>query len=593
MLQELREVFREMLEESGERLVLDAYVPKNGTYRLVLLEEDGIQIASTLEIGYDRKTGTVLGETDSFYDLFRYMDYWSKLVDMNKPVDSKKIIHSNNYLAFFIKKDAKKEGKLTDEILDGYYDTLLHPERKYQKPKARALYQQVEEELGPVQEEMVEQIRQIVKKGEIWEDIDWEQKDYCKIFFAFRDEEKTRQLYEKEGRRYLIPNIYNNNDYNEAAAGGMIGMPNNNLGLNAKKPYLANLNRKISTPYLISQQDALLQMQLFDYLMGFAAKDKVNIYIIPEGAESEIRGFSDKEEPEEISHGYYLRLRKGKELEIRQFEPVSAYDPKLMEPFVLRNVLDLLLKDEEREDSLYNKECGRLWQIKSLIDKIFFDNRMSQNFFADAKDISISEVAVKKIFLENREWLFDWFYKGMTRNIEPLFDRLSWNLVVHSARQGERTYTGRQLNMRWSMLDYFHQNRRMEEKMMDVRERLREHINSKEEWQIVSEDEFYYSIGQMASFLISLSKAKKKSESLINPLLKTKTQKGVKEYITILYKRYNYAMEHNTNGRAQKLLSHIMRYQSEEKTDQEMIIAGFTDDCLIYEKKENGGEKNE
>ena len=54
MLEELRESFQAMLEEKGERLILDEYLPKNGTYRLLFLTESGYWIGETLEIQYDR-----------------------------------------------------------------------------------------------------------------------------------------------------------------------------------------------------------------------------------------------------------------------------------------------------------------------------------------------------------------------------------------------------------------------------------------------------------------------------------------------------------------------------------------------------------
>ena len=49
---------------------------------------------------------------------------------MNKPIDSKKVIHSNNYLAFAVKKESIVTGKLTEVIIDNYYDTLKNPLEK-------------------------------------------------------------------------------------------------------------------------------------------------------------------------------------------------------------------------------------------------------------------------------------------------------------------------------------------------------------------------------------------------------------------------------------------------------------------------------
>lgn len=53
-----------------------------------------------------------------------------------------KIIHSNNYLSFFVKKenlrpDKNNNVKLTEEIIDNYYDALLNPRIKYKSDKRK------------------------------------------------------------------------------------------------------------------------------------------------------------------------------------------------------------------------------------------------------------------------------------------------------------------------------------------------------------------------------------------------------------------------------------------------------------------------
>ena len=87
-----------------------------------------------------------------------------------------------------------------------------------------------------------------------------------------------RELFiNRQGLRYLLPNLYNSNDFNRKQDGKILGLPNNNMGMNSKKPYLHHYSRKVTVPYLLDQDETLLQMQLFDYLSGFAAKDEVNV----------------------------------------------------------------------------------------------------------------------------------------------------------------------------------------------------------------------------------------------------------------------------------------------------------------------------
>lgn len=60
---------------------------------------------------------------------FCFLDYYSKLIDMNKPIDQKKIIHSNNYYAFFIKKESLSDPKFTQSVIDEYYSILKEPRK--------------------------------------------------------------------------------------------------------------------------------------------------------------------------------------------------------------------------------------------------------------------------------------------------------------------------------------------------------------------------------------------------------------------------------------------------------------------------------
>ena len=600
MLEELRESFQAMLEEKGERLILDEYLPKNGTYRLLFLTESGYWIGDTLEIQYDRKEGKIAGSESKYYDLICYLDYWSKLIDMNKPVDSKKVIHSNQYLSFFVKKDSISGEKLTDEVINGYFDVLKSPEKKYKKGKTRELYGSVKEKLGEVDSELLERIRKIVLERQVFDGIDFSKKDYCKLFFVWENEDKTRAVYQQEGIRYLLPNLYNSNDFNRKQDGKILGLPNNNMGMNSKKPYLHHYSRKVTVPYLLDQDETLLQMQLFDYLSGFAAKGKVNVYVCPDDA-IRIKAFRNTEEPPAVSGGYYLRLKKGKEVEIHDWDIVCNYEPELERIFQLKNLIHVAT-DEEKGLSSYEKSYTRLWEIRGIIDQSFFQGRMTVNFFTAAKDLDMGHIGIEQIFLENRRWLFAWFWLGQKNGVETFLERMTWQLIRNALQQNSenvRKTVKRQLNVRWSLLDYFHEDRGMEERMNQVRKELKQHLTTKEEWDFSSKDEFCYAAGQMAAYLLDLSQGNSKPCSWLNSILEVKTSDIVKSRLYDLFRKYNYKVERfdPKYGKAVQLIGHIMGVTDKFVIHQEMVVAGFMDSSLIYEKsekavaQENGGEK--
>ena len=249
MLKECIKVFEKMLEEKGDSLILDSYIPADGTYVIVDLENNEVK---DYTIKYDKKKGTIDKSINAFSDICNY-DYNSKLIDMNKPIDKKKIIHSNNYLSFFIKKESLTNGKLTEEIIDDYYAILTNPFLKYSKNNVKKLYETVEKEVGKVDTESLEKCKKWIKDNIFNMPIEISGKDYLKILFKAPIEK-----YKNESKRYLIPNIFNSNDFNVNCGEKIYGLPNDNMNLNAKKPYLENKSRKYSVPYFIDSEFQLL-----------------------------------------------------------------------------------------------------------------------------------------------------------------------------------------------------------------------------------------------------------------------------------------------------------------------------------------------
>ena len=106
MIDEALEVFRKIYDKEGEELVVSKHIPKDGTYILVNIKSG--RIMETLNISYDKKTKKIDGELNQYYSYFRAFDYYSNLVEMNKSMDQKKTIHSNQIYSFFVKKESQK-----------------------------------------------------------------------------------------------------------------------------------------------------------------------------------------------------------------------------------------------------------------------------------------------------------------------------------------------------------------------------------------------------------------------------------------------------------------------------------------------------
>lgn len=596
MFKECLDVFLEMLKHE-DNLILKGYIPADGSY--VIVKNDGT--VKNADIKFDKKTRNLNCTDDTLLNDICFYDYHSKLISMNKPIDIKKVIHSNNYLAFAVKKESITS-KLTEVIIDNYYDTLKNPlEKKYKKSKeASKIYQKFEEDHGGVNITLLEKCRSWIKQHIFSIDklvnVDLGKKEYLKIFFEVfetneEDNKKNKELFIQEDNRYIYPNIYNNNYYNVEVDGKIQGIPDNNMGMNAKKPFLSIKTRKNPASYLLDGDTALLQKQFFEYLMNFATNGKNNIYV--DIINNKIEAYSDKEEREKFSGieaGYYLRIQKGKELEIQVQDNIVNYQDKLLLNF---NYQDFFNMNIEKYPE-YTKDIGiytKRTDVGRLINNIFFSKYLLTNYFTDANDISVKDSVLKRIIIMYRNVIFDWIYKGIDNNFEVVEKQFALELIKNTLINDYNLRAMTQLNLHWSFEDYFaNLEKRGGEKMADIATKIRmsvkEKVMSKDKAVIVSNnEEYYYAIGQLMAYFISLSKASKKAQSLINPVLNAQNDTVIKTRLLQLYKKYNYNIL-TKNSRVKNLYAMILGYKPEGKVNQEMILFGYMDNNVIYTKSE-------
>lgn len=563
------------------KLSIDHYVPKDGKYILINLDDD-FSFEYSLDISVDKKNGGIIGRNDSHYQYIRYLDYNSKLIEMNKPIKPK-LIHSNNMYSFFLKKTSLLNGELTSEVIDQYYNTLANLEKKYSKPKAKELYRQVENKVGNINQVTLEKIREWVK---MWSQnpsmlpVEISGKDYLKLFFVYTNERETKEIYEKENERYVIPNIYNNNDYNLKISDEILGLPSNNMGLNSKKPFLENKTRKTVTPYLVNMDDVIWQNRFFDYLYGQASIGNVNIYF--DFDKKEIYPLPDKSDAPYIESGLYMRIRKGKEAEIIECDAVISLNPHLQPTFYYKSIL------AGKDDILSGGECNTRSQLAALIDDVFFGKMLTYNYFTEPEDLSITDSVVENVLLTYRGRLFEWFYRNPQCDMKQMFEEMSEKLIQNSMKNGYKNKARQQLNLALSLQDYLNHDTRMEEMMGMVQEEFRKHMGMhKEEWNFENDSEYYYAVGQLIDYFLSLSKSAKKPLSLANPFLAAKEDSLIKEKLSLMFEKYNYAIDDTVDVRAKNIISHVMLYTPETEVQKQYLIAGLTSSNAFYMKKEN------
>ena len=591
MLRECVEIFTEIYNEKGERFITDSYeldyfiVKSNGSYGHTKIER-----TKKIEENSNRRT-------IEDYEYLAERDYLSRLLDMNKPIDGKKQIHSNNYLSFFVKNNvlSEKKKELEDSI-EKYYEILKNPFLKYDKGEKKRVYTQLEEKLGKPSEEKIQKNYEWIKENlyKIKEEIK-DGKEYIKIFFDEDIEE-----YKKENERYVIPNIYNSVDYNVIINDETYGLPNNNLNLNSKKPYLENKTRKekYTVPYLLNEEEVFKQKKFFDYIYNMANSGKRNIYISSD--KKEIIPLGNRESLSDDFTGYYLRIRKDKsESAIERYDIIPNYKAEIYPEI---KILDCLGNGENSKLE-YGISISKNFELAARLNSLLFDGKLYGMIFGE---LEVFDERIRNVANRYREIFFELIYKGDMKKFADNYKEIFLELIKNSlCKKDYITEAYDMFNLMTSIDDSIKKERGMTvNKHQEIKEKFR-NIFETGVGEIENDEEYFFALGQLAKFLISRNKITVKTHELAVRIIENRDIEGLKREIYKLFRKYAYdigfySIKFNT------LYERVLGYETEsEKINMDRLLGGYLADSLIYEKsakeeneannetKETNGEENE
>lgn len=573
MIDEALEVFRKIYDKEGEELVVSKHIPKDGTY--ILVNKKSGKIIETLNISYDKKSKKINGELNQYYGYFRAFDYYSNLVDMNKPMDPKKTIHSNQIYSFFIKKDSIRENKLTKSIIEGYKKNLLNPEEKYNSKEGKELYKNIAEKLPKIEKDIVEDIflwiEDNVNENLLEND---NKKDYLKIFFVEEDLDKSLELFKNEHKRYIIPNIFNSNDYNKKIGETIYGLSNNNMGLNAKKAFLENKTRRVSTPYLVNTDEILLQYAFYNYLLPEVKQGNYFIYFL----ENEIIPRTYKEGCPNGAK-YLLNASYSKDVDIKNFNVISKNSSEEIN-INFKEILHQKKKDtDEIEYGNLNKE-----KMMNNINKILFYNFLLGNFLLNDGDLDIKDIEIKKLLMKYRNSFYKWFYLNDEAEVKKNIRKIYLDAVMVAIGNGHFFKASQQLDFGFCLEKYFYGKSELMEEIMNVKEVFLNHTLSEEEWEFLNDEEYFFAVGQILAYINYMRNSKAKSLNFIKQLTFVKNIDVLKEKIKKIVISYSHIFE-TKNKKINRTISNISLYQPKE-IRIDILLAGFTADIIFFKKRE-------
>lgn len=562
MIYDILEVFRKEYEAKGDKLILDNYVLKDGLYVRVNENRNLEYFIFTNDKKQENKDNCFKDLDGNIqkneYAWFKERDYYSGYLNSNKSFYDKKI-HNVNYLSFFVKIesfDESSDKQLNLLSIKGQYLSLLNY-KKFTKPKEKEILKNYKEYLA-----LCTRKKDIAKKYRFIENnihaITKMAKDngvvnYVKIFF-----DTTIEKYKKESEIYYAIKIFNDIDYSKKIDDSVYGLSDSNMGLNSKKPFLELMTRKIRSPFMVLDSDALLAKKFFDWLKLQDGKEK-----FPLGNQFFIhRDFKEKDV-------------------VQDFDYLPLKIEKLKEPIMIKNYLNITDKSDF--------EISELWQLENIVDEIFYDKQLKYNYFND--DIKVSQYISKNLqtlIFETKYAMLNYFKKYDAREFYQVIKKYGTAFVIEYLRQrDEKKYyfaklkAKESLNLKLSLLQH------KGEKVMDIRAMQKKMIEKLEssDYDGLESDEFFYLSGQVIKYLLSKSKSGKKDADMLEAFLRAKSVKKLKDEIRFTFFKYKHEIGLNQT-KFNNALSIITAYDKEESIDSDSLLVGILSQNLFYMKKE-------
>ncbi|MDD2382720.1 MAG: hypothetical protein PHN18_00870 [Sulfurospirillaceae bacterium] len=559
MIYDLLEEFRKEYEIKGDKLILDNYVLKDGLY-VKVNDDESLEYFISRTLKKEKLFLHVNGDINhTMLEWFKKRDYYSGYLNSNKSFDDKKI-HNVNYLSFFVKIESfiSNEPKklLSDNAINSQYVALSNY-KKFKKKNEIEILKGFQHKLNDAvrQEDITKKYNFIENNIKAIVKIAQENniENYIKIFFEAPIDE-----YMKESEIYYAIKIFNDITYSINIEKDVYGLSDSNMGLNAKKPYLEQKTKKTIAPFMIRDSDALMLKKFFDWLKFQEYQNKT-----PLGSQFFInRDFKEKDI-------------------VTDFDYLPAKIEELNDEIVVKNHLHI--KDKE------DIKLTELWQLETIVDEVFYNGQLIRNYFRD--DLKVSDFVSKKLqqlIFETKYAMVNYFKKYDEKEFYQVIQKYGTDFVIEHLRQkNEKKYYFSELRAKESLNLKFSLLQHKGEAVMDIMEVQKRVITKLEtsDYGDLSSEEFFYLCGQVAKYLLTKSKSGKKDADMLEPFLRAKSVKKLKDEIKFTFFKYKHEIGLNQT-KFNNALSLITAYEKDDVFNSDSFLVGVLSQNLFYMKKE-------
>ncbi len=556
MIYDIIDVFRKEYEAKGDKLILDSYQLKDGLY-VKINNDESIEyfIKSSRKVKVEGKSITEYDFKDTsgisqpkIYEWLKVRDYYSNVIDTGKSYDApKKTIHNNNYLTLFMKIENFLEVEFSHLRAKLFKKVLSFKE--FDSPNEKKILENFCHLIKPLsrKKDIVKKMKQLERFLPQVKEFskEYNPKEYIRIFF-----EKDEDAYKQESSIYIALKIYNKNKYSLEANDVVYGLSNDNMGLNDKKPFLEQKTKKISTPFMVTFNIAMQSKLFFDWLALQPYKTDLldNMFI---------NKFSDN----------------GKAI-IGDFDYLPVKIEEFKDEIVVKNHLHIKGKEDIK--------IKNLLQLEMIVDEVFYNKQLKHNYFRD--DLKVSDFVSKRLqqlIFETKYAMINYFKKYNEKEFYQVIRKYGSDFAIEHLRQNREYRAKESLNLKFSLLQH------KGGAVMDISGVQRRVIAKLEtsDYGDLSSEEFFYLCGQVAKYLLTKNKSGKKDADMLEPFLRAKSIKKLKDEIKFTFFKYKHEIGLNQT-KFNNALALITAYEKDDVFDSDSFLVGVLSQNLFYMKKE-------
>lgn len=617
MLKDITENYKKAIKQN-KNIILDNYFMENG---LLLKFDINTKVSDLKDEDYliiDEKNENI--NKIELLNWFKIRDFYSEVISSNKAIGlPAKEISSSNYLTVFIKKEdfpeVGKSGKMMSkeklkERISGYYDALNKAEKKFisifsesifiDKSKSYEDYlkQYFTEEYNYIKnkdrseaiekhreylidnlDEIIDIIKMINEKSKFGK--------YIKIFFN-----EAEEIYEMESHVYTIPNLFNKNKFNIIENGEILGLPSNDMNTNDKKPFLLSRTMKHNVPYRETLDDVQDTKNFYGWLKLQNSNQKEGIRLNYDGTS-----------PFKNTDSFYNIHMTGNSID--EFDNIPFSTSKIN--FNYRNYLKICYEVEKGNSKIVlDESIYDLASLEKKVNQYYFSGRMSGYYKSNEDDIKITPTEftpmLKVLLLNSRDAFYDYFKNGVDISIKKTINKISMEVIEE---QLCHTVKGRNLykvqmayNLRLSFLEFFNieGGKEMADKIRSIMKNLKTKLDDKKEVVTCeSDEEFYFTSGQLAFYILSQSESQNNDFGIFEHFLQAKNSEQLKRRLDESLEIYRHAVSMN-NIKFKNAMAMVMGYETDEKISgkmKDMLLAGILANNVFYEKNKESGATND